>query len=166
LLEKTTILNHFLFNINGYSVNISNPHSPQNCFLNQLIDTKKGNSMSMSIFYTLMARQLDLPAKLIDFPKNPLVAIVDAELAQKVHGNSQTSDVLFYLNPSNKGAVTGKKEIEYHLNRNDYQPIEDYTEPKSDVLFIQRLLESMVESYKSVGFTEKEEKIKQLLGLF
>lgn len=166
LLEKTTILNHFLFNLNGYSINLSNAHSPQNCFLNQLIDTKKGNSISMSIFYTLMARLLDLPAKLVDFPKNPLVAIVDADLARKVHGSSQTSDVLFYLNPSNKGAVTGRKEIEYHLNRNNYKPIETYTEPQSDSLFIQRLLESMSESYKSVGFTEKEEKINQFLKLF
>lgn len=166
LLEKTTILNHFLFNINGYSINHSNPHSPQNCFLNQLIDTKKGNSISMSIFYTLLARQLELPAQLIDFPKNPLVAIVDPELAQKVHGSSHNSDVLFYLNPSNKGAVTGRKEIEYHLNKNNYSPIEKYTEPKPDVLFVQRLLESLEESYKSVGFTEKKEKIKQLIQLF
>lgn len=166
LLEKTTILNHFLFNINGYSVNHSNPHSPQNCFLNQLIDTKKGNSISISIFYTLLARQLELPAYLIDFPKNPLVAIVDPQLAEKVHGNSQNSDVLFYLNPSNKGAVTGRKEIEYHLSKNNYSLIENYTEPKSDVLFVQRLLESLEESYRSIAFTEKEEKIQQLLQLF
>lgn len=166
LLEKTTILNHFLFNLNGFSINLSNSHSPQNCFLNQLIDTKKGNSISMSIFYTLMARQLELPARLVDFPKNPLVAIVDAELAKKVHGSAQNSDVLFYLNPSNKGAVTGRKEIDYHLKRNNYKPIKNYAEPKSDIFFIQRLLESMAESYNSVGFTEKEEKIKLLLQLF
>jgi hypothetical protein len=83
-----------------------------------------------------------------------------------VHGGAQNSDVLFYLNPANKGAVTGRKEIEYHLNRNNYTPIESYIEPKSDVLFVQRLLESLQESYKSVGFTEKEEKIKHLLELF
>ncbi|WP_346858398.1 transglutaminase-like domain-containing protein [uncultured Draconibacterium sp.] len=166
LLEKTTILNHFLFNMNGYSVNLSNPHSPQNCFLNQLIDTKKGNSISMSIFYTIMARQLELPVKLIDFPKNPLVGIVDSELAQKVHGSSVNSDVLFYINPSNKGSITSRKEIEYHLKRNDYLPFHEYTEPKPDSLFIQRLLESMQESYVAVGFPDKEEKIKQLLSLF
>lgn len=166
LLEKVTILNHFLFNVNGYGVNLSNPHSAQNCFLNQILDTKKGNSVSMSIFYTIIARQLELPACMIDFPKNPLVAIVDAKLARKVHGSSQDSDVLFYINPSNKGAITSRKEIEYHLKKNDYQPLFEYTEPKSDVLFIQRLLESLQESYQSLGYAEKEEKAKQLLKLF
>lgn len=166
LLEKTTILNHFLYNLNGFSVNLTNPHSPQNCFLNQLLDTKKGNPVSMSIFYAIVARQLEIPAYLIDFPKNPLVAIVDAELARKVHGSSVESDVLFYINPSNKGAVTSRKEIEYHLKRNDYVPLHEYTEPKPDTLFIVRLLESMQEAYQSVGFPDKEEKIKQLLRLF
>lgn len=166
LLEKTTILNHFLFNINGFSVNLSNPNSPQNCFLNQIIDTKKGNSVSMSLFYTILARQLELPARLVDFPKNPLVAIVDADLAQKVHGSTINTDVLFYLNPANKGAVTGRKEIEYHLNRNNYKPIEKYTEPQTDQLFIRRLLESMKEAYTSVGFTEKELKVKEIIELF
>ncbi|MCY1723142.1 transglutaminase-like domain-containing protein [Prolixibacteraceae bacterium Z1-6] len=166
LLEKTTILNHFLFNMNGYSVNLSNAHSPQNCFLNQVLDTKKGNSISMSIFYTILARQLELPAQLIDFPKNPLVAMVDSDLAQKVHGSSHHSDVLFYINPSNKGSITSRKEIEYHLKRNEYLPFNEYTEPKPDSLFIKRLLESLQESYLSVGFTEKEERIKELLRLF
>ena len=166
LLEKTTILNHFIFNLNGYSVNLSNPNSPQNCFLNQVLDTKRGNPVSMSIFYTIIARAIELPAYLVDFPKNPLVAIVDAELAQKVHGSTRDTEVLFYINPSNKGAITSRKEIDYHLKRNDYQPIEKYAEPKPDVLFIQRLVESMLEAYNSVGFMEKERKIKQLLSLF
>jgi hypothetical protein len=152
LLEKTTILNHFLFNINDFSINFKNIHSPQNCFLNQLLDTKKGNPVSIGIFYTIIARQLDLPAQFIDFPKNPLVAIVDAKLARKVHGNNAKSDVLFYINPSNKGSITSIKEIEYHLRTNNYQPMHLYTEPKSDIYFIKLLIEALVLSYQLSKF--------------
>lgn len=166
LLEKTTILNHFLFNINGFAINHSNKNSSQNCFLSQILDSKKGNPVSLSILYTVLARKLELPAYFIDFPKNPLIAIVEPELARKVHGKSLNSDVLFYINPSHKGAITSIKEIEYHLRKNDYQPLHDFTEPKSDVLFIQRLLESLEESYKSLGVSEKEEQIQQMLQLF
>ncbi|MBT7000075.1 MAG: hypothetical protein HN778_17985 [Prolixibacteraceae bacterium] len=166
LLEKTTIINHFIYSENGFSINHKNIHSPQNCFLNQIIDTKKGNPVSLSIFYTIMARQLDLPVQFIDFPKNPLVAIVDRELAKKVHGINVNSHVLFYINPSNKGAITSRKEIEYHLRESKYKPIEWFTEPKSDLLFIQRLLESLKESYNTNGFKEKEEKTGKQLKLF
>ncbi|MCG6188120.1 transglutaminase-like domain-containing protein [Maribellus maritimus] len=166
ILEKTTILNHFLFNINGFSINHNNIHSPQNCFLNQVLDTKRGNPISISVLYVIIARMLELPTHLIDFPRNPLIAIVDPNLAEKVHGNIRNSDVLFYINPSNKGSITSRKEIEYHLRKNKYEPLKLFTEPKTDLFFIQRLLESLEESYQSVGFQEKEEKIKTLLRLF
>ncbi|MDB4583118.1 transglutaminase-like domain-containing protein [Draconibacterium sp.] len=166
LLEKTTILNHFLFNINGFAINHSNINSPQNTFLNQILDSKKGNPVSLSILYTIIARQLELPAYFIDFPKNPLIAIVEPELARKVHGGSQSSDVLFYINPSHKGSITSIKEIQYHLRKNDFQPIRNYSEPKSDTLFIKRLLESLEDSYRLLGMIEKEEQVQDLLNLF
>ncbi len=166
ILEKTTILNHFLFGINGYSINHNNIQSPQNCFLNQILDTKHGNPISISILYVIIARQLELPTQFIDFPRNPLIAIVDPDLAKKVHGNIRNSDVLFYINPSNKGSITSRREIEYHLRKNKYEPVQSFTEPKTDLFFIQRLLESLEESYQSLGFQEKEEKIKSLLELF
>jgi regulator of sirC expression with transglutaminase-like and TPR domain len=166
LLEKTTIINHFLFNILEYSINFKNIHSPQNCFLNQILDTRKGNPVSIAVFYTIIARMLEMPAYFIDFPKNPLVAIVDAKLARKVHGSNSDSDVLFYINPSNRGAITSIKEIEYHLRTNNFQPIKNYTEPKSDVQFIRRLVESLELSYQSVNFMDKRERVHQLLELF
>jgi len=166
LLEKTTILNHFLFNVNGFAINHKNIHSPQNCFLNQIVDTKRGNPVSLSILYVIIARMLELPVRFIDFPKNPLIAIVDSKLARKVHGKILNSDVLFYINPSNKGSITSRKEIEYHLRKNDYQPLHEYTEPKTNLLFIQRHVETLKESYQLLGFSEKEEKATQLLGFF
>ncbi len=166
LLEKTTILNHFLFNINGFSVNHQNMASPQNCFLNQLLETLRGNPVSLGIFYTLIARKLELPAYFADFPKNPLVAIVDKGVAKQVHGRHAKTNVIFYVNPSNKGAITSRKEIDYHLKKNEYFPLDYFAEPKNDLFFVQRLLELLLEAYRSTGFLDKEENIKELLQLF
>ncbi|HZH70919.1 MAG TPA: transglutaminase-like domain-containing protein [Mariniphaga sp.] len=166
LLEKITVLNHFIFKTFNFSINHNNLQSPQNCYLNQLLDTKKGNQVSLSIFYTIVARRLGLPAHFIDFPKNPLVGIVDRELSIKVHGKRTRSDVLFYINPSNKGSIASRKEVDYHLKHSNYLPKQKYSEPQSDVLFIQRLLESLQAAFKSVGFNEKGERIVELLQLF
>ncbi|MFW5774286.1 MAG: transglutaminase family protein [Tangfeifania sp.] len=166
LLEKTTIINHFIYNIHGFSINHNNLNSPQNCFLNQLLDTKAGNPVSIGILYTIIARQLGISAQFSDYPKNPLVAIVDHELAQKVHGENTRTSVLFYINPSNRGSITSRKEIDYHLKKNNYEPADYFAEPKNDIFFIKRLTESLLESYQSVGFTENEVKVKELIGLF
>jgi len=94
------------------------------------------------------------------------VAIVDRELAKKVHGDDTKTNVLFYINPSNKGSITSRKEIDYHLKKNNYSPTDFFAEPKHDLYFIRRLLESLQESYQSVGYTEKMEKIRELICLF
>lgn len=166
LLEKVAILNHFFFHIFGFSVNHDNPKSPQNCYLNQLLDTKKGNPVSLTLLYSVIARQLDLPVRLADFPKNPLVAVTDSELAKKVHGEDEHSEVLFYINPANKGSIASRKEIHYHLKKNNYYPVEKYSEPQPDKLFIMRLIESLRDSFYAVGFTEKTEQAEELLKLF
>lgn len=166
MLEKITVLNHFLFNINGFSINHNNVQSPQNCYLNQMLDTKKGNPVSLAIFYTIIARKLGLPAKFTDFPKNPLIAMTDNDLAKKVHGEDTGTDVIFYINPSNKGAITSRKEIDYHLRKNKQTPTDNFTEPKSDKLFIQKLLEYLRGSFTFTGYTEKQAKTEELLRLF
>lgn len=166
LLEKITILNHFIFHVNSFSVNLNNINSPQNCYLNQLLETKKGNPVSLGIFYTIMARQLGLPVELIDFPNNPLVAVVDANLAKKVHGKDTRTSVIFYVNPSNKGAITNRKEIDYHLKKSNRSSPEKYAEPVSGQLIVKRLLESLREGFHAAGFLEKEIKISEMIKLF
>jgi len=166
LIEKITILNHFFYNINGFSINHNNLKSPQNCYLNQLLDTKTGNAVSLAILYTILARELGIPAMLTDFPKNPLIAIVDSKIAKKVYGSYSRSDVIFYINPAHKGSITSRKEIDYYLKNNKYFPADSFAEPASDLLFIRRLLESLRDSFYSAGFIEKSTKISEMIKLF
>ena len=166
ILEKTTILNYFFFNVHGFKIDLQNIQLPQNCFINQVLETKKGNPFSISILYTVIARALGLSTQFIDFPRNPLIAIADADIARKAHGNTRNSDVLFYINPSNKGAITSRKEIEHHLVTNSYAPIHQYTKPQSDSYLIQSHIGFLVKAYQSVGFSEKEEKVRLLYRMF
>lgn len=166
VLEKTTVINHFLFTGYGFSINHKNFYSPQNCYLNQMLNTKKGNPFSLSLFYLILARQLGLSARFVDFPMNPLIAIVDEKLARKVHGKNSSTDILFYINPSNKGSIASRKEVKYHLKKNNYFPEEKYSEQQPDILFLRRLLESLYEAFHSVGLPGKEDRVVQLLKLF
>lgn len=158
-LEKITVLNHIFYDVNKFSVNLKNVSSPQNCYLNQLLETKKGNTISIAILYTLVARELGFPIHFIDFPKNPLLAYIDGEIARKAHGNNYRSDVLFYINPSNKGAIIGRKDLERFIKRNDQVEHESMYEPCEDKVIIKKLLESLIESYKSLGYPNKVEEL-------
>ncbi|WP_299576099.1 transglutaminase-like domain-containing protein [uncultured Sunxiuqinia sp.] len=154
-LEKITVLNHIFYDTNQFSVNLNNLNSPQNCYLNQILETKKGNAISIAILYALIARELKFPVQFINFPKTPLLAYIDPELAKEVHGKDYKSSILFYINPSNKGAIIGRKEIDFFLNKNDQYDINDFNTPCEDKLIIKKLLESLIESYDSLGYQDK-----------
>ena len=161
-LEKITVLNHIFFEVYGFSINHTNPSSPQNYFLNQVLETKKGNPTSLAILYTIIARKLELPVFFVNFPKNPLLGYFDKHIAIRAHGISVDSDILFYINPSNKGSITGRKELEYYLKKMKYKSERKYFERGSDKLFILKLISSLQSAFDNLGYKEKAEEILQL----
>ena len=164
-LEKITVLNHVFYDTNKFSVNLNNLNSPQNCYINQLLETKKGNSVSVAILYALVARELNFPVQFVNFPKTPLLAYVDRDKAKEAHGEDYKSSILFYINPSNKGAIIGRKEVEFFLNRNEQYGLEDFYEPCEDRVIIKKLLETLIDSYDSLGYQDKVDDLSNISDL-
>jgi len=161
-LEKTSVLNHVFFELNGYSINHSEINLPQNCFLNQVIETKKGNSYSIAMLYTIVAQMLELPIFFIDFPRNPLLAWFDRQIAMEAHGEDIDTDIIFYINPSNKGSITGRKELEYHLKKIKYTSDPKYYQKGDNRIFLLRLANQIEIAYKQMGLDYKSGIIYEL----
>ena len=164
-IEKITVLNHILYDVNKFAINHTNMLLPQNCYLNQLLETKKGNAISLAILYTIIARDLGFPVELIDFPNNPLLAYVDAELAKKTHGEDYDSPILFYINPANKGAIIGRKEIEYFMKKNEHVDDKVFQQPCEDRKAIKLLLQNLIEAYEAVGHREKVNDLSSIASM-
>lgn len=164
-IEKITVLNHILFDVNKFSINLSNLQLPQNGYLNQLLETKKGNPISLAILYMLVARELGFPVQFIDYPKNPLIAYIDPEMAKRAHGDDYNSSVLFYINPANKGAIVGRKEVEYLSRRDEHFNEEVFQTACEDRAIIKKLLESLIESYESLGYEDKVHDLSAIANL-
>jgi hypothetical protein len=160
-LEKITILNHIFFDHYKFKINHENTGSPQNCYINRVLDTRKGNPISITILYTLVARSLNLPVYYIDFDKNPLVAYFDKDLAPMVHGED-SKHILFYVNPSNKGAIIGPKEVDYIQQSADSHDHRHQPEPCSDRTIIKRLIEKLTDDYKQTGSLEKVNYLREI----
>ena len=154
-LEKITIMNHIFFQQYKFSVDQISPESPQNCYINRVLDTRHGNPVSIAILYTLIARSLQLPAHYIDAGTNPLVGYFDQEIARLAHGQETIQPVLFYVNPSNKGTIIGPREIDYILHSNELTDRSKLTTPCPDRIIIKRLIEKLVIAYTELGAQEK-----------
>jgi regulator of sirC expression with transglutaminase-like and TPR domain len=146
-LEKVRIINHFIYDVHKFSGNSTNFYSPQNSYINQVLETKKGNPISLSILYSSIARMLDIPIRGVNLPKNYILAYVDEF--------SPNDTILFYINPFNRGAVLGRREIDYFLQQQSIEPRDVFYKPCSHVDTIERLIMNLVNAYEKLGYHDK-----------
>ncbi|MCD6065478.1 MAG: hypothetical protein K0S33_304 [Bacteroidetes bacterium] len=160
-LEKVKIINHILFDVHQFSGNIANYHAPQNSFINAVLESKKGNPVSLGILYMIIAQELKIPIYGVNLPEHFIVAYVD-ELANLLNLSSEeatTDNILFYINPFSKGIIFNRKDIDQFLQQLKMDPKAVFYQPCSNLDIIKRVLRNLVYSYEKLGH---EEKVKEL----
>ena len=160
-LEKVRIINHIFFKIYGFSSNSANFYAPQNNYINHVLETKKGNPITLSILYSALAVKLNLPIYGVNLPKNFIVAYKNVY----TQSSNPYNKVLFYINPFNKGAILGKKEIDYFVKQQDLKPRKEYYLPCSNIEIIKRLINNLIYSYDKLGYPDKIEELNQLYDI-
>ena len=165
-LEKVRIINHILFDVHEFGRNNTNFMAPQNNFISDVLDSRKGNPVSLSVLYSVIAQRSGVPVYCVNLPKNYVMAYLDEGGDLATVNQGEEISVLFYINAINKGAVLGRKEIEYFVKQQKLEPSDSYYLPCSNKDTVQRLLNNLVYSYESNKQNEKAEEIKELLSLF
>jgi regulator of sirC expression with transglutaminase-like and TPR domain len=155
-LEKVRILNHIIYDVHGFTKNTKNFYSPQNSFINQVLETGKGNPISLAVVYSIIAQGLNLPIFGVNLPKNFILAYKDVLVA---------GDILFYINPYNRGAVLGRREIEYFLKQQKIEPQDSHFRPCSNLDILVRVLQNLINAYHKSGYREKANLFEGVLKL-
>ena len=160
-LEKVKILNYIIFDLHKFSRNNADFYSPQNSYINQVFETRKGNPISLSIIYLAVAWKLGLPIYGVNLPKNFILAYKDE---YRQHDSADESeDILFYINPYNKGAVLGRREIDYFITQQQIKPHPSFFIPCSNIHIIVRLINNLILSFEKLGYAQKITRMKELL---
>ncbi|HAN19349.1 MAG: hypothetical protein A2X13_01615 [Bacteroidetes bacterium GWC2_33_15] len=160
-LEKTRVINHVFYEIHGFSGNSSNFYAPQNSYINLVLENKKGNPLTLGIIYIALAQNLDIPVYGVSMPKNFILSYID----EYNIGLLKQNEVLFYINPFNKGAVLGKREIDYFLKQQKLEPDKSYYSPCTNIEVIKKLILNLIYSYEKLGYPEKVDDMKQLFNI-
>jgi regulator of sirC expression with transglutaminase-like and TPR domain len=160
-LENIKVLNHIIYHMHNLDGNKINLFDPQNIYLNTLLETHKGSSLSLGILYMIIARKLNIPIYGVNLPQHFILSYVS-----ELSGADPTmDDVLFYINPFNKGAVFTKREIELFIQQLRINPDRSYFSPCSNIDIIKRLINSLIYSYTQLGYADKIEELEKLLKL-
>lgn len=155
-IEKIKLINHVFYNQYGFGGNTKNHHDPQNSYLNQVLESKKGNQISLAIIYATLAQKLDIPVYGVNLPQHFILGYIDESNNEKEYG------VLFYINAFNKGAIFGKHDVDQFLRQLNLEPQPGFYSPCSNTEIIRRIIRNLISAYENLGSTEKVDELKQL----
>ncbi|GGH05021.1 hypothetical protein FAZ19_05195 [Sphingobacterium alkalisoli] len=155
-IEKVKLLNNTIFREFGLSGNTTNYHDPQNSFIHKVLESKKGNPITLSCIYTIVAQKLDIPIYGINLPKHFVVAYID---------NEAENIPLFYINIFNKGQIMKQEDIFSFLRQLNLPPSDDYILPCPNLEIIKRVLRNLMTAYETQGNPEKKDEVAFLLQI-
>jgi regulator of sirC expression with transglutaminase-like and TPR domain len=160
-LEKVKILNHIIFKIHGFTDNTSKFYDPNNSYINKVLETKKGNPISLGILYSIIAQRLELPIFGVNLPKNFILAYKDSPDLYE----TGDEDILFYINPFKGGAVLGRREIDYFLKQHHIKPQKKFYVACSNIDIISRVLNNLLNAYEKEKNAAKIRQIEKIISI-
>ncbi len=160
--EKVRVINHILFDVYNFTGNTSNYHAPQNSYINNVLESKRGNPLLLSILYSCIAQGLNIPIYGVNLPEHFILAYRDEYILRESPDEEEA--ILFYINPFSKGAVFSRMEIDTFLKQLKLEPNRIFYESCSNVNIIQRQLRNLITAYEKLGYPNKVEDLKELLN--
>ncbi|MGB0521759.1 MAG: transglutaminase-like domain-containing protein [Flammeovirgaceae bacterium] len=151
-LDQIKVLNSIFFHKLRFRPNIQNFYAPNNSMLNMVLETRKGNPISLCVVYMLIAQKLKLPLYGVNLPKQFILTYKD-------------EDMQFYISVFNKGLVFSRADIDNHVRQENLSPSPAFYEPCTTQEIIIRVFRNLYVSYKELGETQKMEEIERLLRI-
>jgi regulator of sirC expression with transglutaminase-like and TPR domain len=164
-LETVNVVNHILFKLCGYnSVSGEIQNAPHSLF--DVLNTKTGTSLSIGTLYLLLARSLDLPIYGVNLPGHFLLCYVEQMPEWLLpEGETDTEEILFYINPAAGGSILDREEIEQFIT-SQHLPIDArFFEPCSNADVVTRNINALSHHYIAQNNADKVRELQVLLSV-
>jgi regulator of sirC expression with transglutaminase-like and TPR domain len=162
--EKVKILNYILFQLHGFRGDEENFLHHDNSFINKVLQNKKGNPISLSIIYMLVAQRLNIPVYGINLPRHFIMAYVEDEENENLEGfndkqiisSEAKGEIKFYINAYNGGGVFNQEQLLGILKDMELDEKPEYMQPCSNKDIVLRVLMNLYNSYSVAKKPEAE----------
>jgi regulator of sirC expression with transglutaminase-like and TPR domain len=142
-LEKIRVINHVFYNVYQFDALQGDKPLLTPYLLGNVLRMHKGNPLSMALLYLIIVQRLNIPMFGVNLPKHLILAFTNGKTILKPATGYDEEDVLFYLNPYNKGAVFRKSEIELFIRQLKIKEQESFYLPCENKVIIRRLLQEL-----------------------
>ncbi len=165
-LEKARVLSHVIFEIHNFGGNTTNFHAPQNSYINNVLESKKGNPLILGLIYTVVAQKLEVPIYGVNLPEHFVLAYMNEHFPEEGMIPPADTEVLFYINPFSKGTVFHRREIDTFLKQLKIPAEPAFYTACTNTDMVKRLVRNLIFAYQKQGFEEKTAELEILAKVF
>ena len=149
-IDQITIINDVLFRKQKFTANTKNFHSPGNSMINIVLESKRGNPITLCVVYMLICQKMKLPVYGVNMPNLFLLTYKDEPMQ-------------FYINAFSKGLTLTRKDIDNYLASLNLKQLPVFYEPCSHLDIVRRTLRNLIVSFEKANEDQKVEEVKKLL---
>ena len=120
--------------------------------LSMVLESKKGNPISLCSIYLLVAKKLGLPIYGVNLPN--LFVLIYSQ-----------GDSGFYINAFNKGVIFSREDIKNFLEQLKIDPQPAFFDPCSHLAIVLRFLKNLYTAFEKLGETDKVDEVQELLEI-
>lgn len=154
-LEQINVVNQVLFNQMNFTGSNDPGQDLKYSYMNNVLSDNKGNHFTLGLLYLILCQQLEMPVYGVCLSSHFILTRTKEYIADFTDMQFMRENVLFYINPYNKGLAFGEKEITAYLNKVDIQAEEKFFLPASNItvlreytIWLQKLFNKPADKWK------------------
>ena len=150
--EQLATINAYLFQELGFHGNQSDYFHPNNSYLNQVLDRRTGNPISLCLVYLLIARRLNLPVTGIGLPGHFVCRY-------------QSSLDSIYIDAFERGRLLTKADCVQYLLHSAFGLHEQFLAPLSPRRILMRMCGNLHQSYLHLELNDEATRMQGYLAI-
>ncbi len=149
-VDQVRALNAVFYGPLGFGANTKSFHSASNSMINAVLESRKGNPITLCVIYMLLARKLGLSLYGVNLPSLFVLTY-------------KKDNTQFYINVFNRGIIFSRTDIDHYIAQLKLKPADTFYEPCTNLEIIQRALRNLILSYEKAGEPDKIREVERIL---
>ena len=151
-IDQIKVMNAVFFDQLKFGANTKNFHAISNSFIQIVLESRKGNPISLCIIYMYLAQKLGFKVYGVNLP-NLFVLTYKIDAIQ------------FYINVFNRGLIFNKVDIDNYLAQLNLPQNENYYQPCSNIEIIRRVFRNLIMAYEKAGEEDRKQEVEELIKI-
>lgn len=161
-LEQINVLNSMIYNYFGLKGEEVAYVRKNQFFINQVIESRKGNPLTNGIVYQSLCAMLDLPVYAVNIPRQFILGYFDTFYDFTETPKPDDYRILFFIDPI-QGQIYSHQDVEGYLKRMSIPLTPSYYQPQSNQRIIQFLLEELLKCFQEEKDEYKRDELRTLI---